>query len=259
MMVLKLGGSVTTVKNKPMTADDRNIRRLAEEIATARPQKLIVVHGGGSFGHPVAKQYGIDEGFTYDQQVLGFSKTRQAMVALNSLIVDALLDMAVPAVSVTPSSFIVTDDGRIGSVNFEVVSRLVDRGIVPVLYGDAVLDSAKGFSILSGDQLAVRLAVGLRASRLVFGVDVDGVYTSNPKLDPGARLIERLPLEKLTGLVEVGRSLTTDVTGGMFGKVSEAAAAVEAGVEVMIVNAAKPGIILKALRVKPVTGTILVG
>ena len=144
-------------------------------------------------------------------------------------------------------------------MDFDVVHHLVDWGIVPVLFGDAVLDRKRGFSILSGDQLAVRLAMELDANSLVFGVDVDGVFTSNPKLAPKARLIDRLPLEKLRGMVEIGRALTTDVTGGMLGKVSEAAKAVEAGVEVLIVNASKPGIILKALRGEPVKGTILTG
>ena len=179
------------------------------------------------------------------------------MVELSSLIVDALLDVAVSAVSVAPSSFIVTDEGRIGAVELDIVRRLVDLGIIPVLYGDAVLDRSRGFSILSGDQIAVRIAVDLDASRLLFGVDVDGVYTSNPKLDPEARLIERLPLDRLRGLVEIGGASTTDVTGGMLGKVSEAAVAVEAGVDVHIVNASKPGVILKALRGEPVRGTIL--
>jgi len=257
-MIIKLGGSVITVKDEPMTADEVNIKRLAGEIAAAKLRRFVVVHGGGSFGHPVAKRYGIAEGFISDQQILGFSKTHQAMVSLNSLIVDALFDVSVPAVSVAPSSFIITDEGRIGEVGFNVVHRLVDRGIVPVLFGDAVLDRTRGFSILSGDQIAVRLAMELDASRLVFGVDVDGVYTSNPKLAPNARLIESLPLEKLRRMVEIGRALTTDVTGGMLGKVSESAAAVEAGVEVLIVNASKPGIILKALRGEPVTSTILI-
>lgn len=246
------------MKDEPMTADEGNVGRFAEEIAAAGLRRLVVVHGGGSFGHPVAKRYGIADGFTSERQVLGFSKTHRAMVALNSIVVDALISLGVPAVSVAPSSFIVTDDGRMGAVDFDPVRRLVDRGAVPVLHGDAVLDRSRGFAILSGDQLAVRLAVELGASRLVFGVDVDGVYTSNPKLAPGARLIERLSLEKLRGLVEIGRALTTDVTGGMLGKVSEAAAAVEAGVEVVIVNAAEPDIILKALRGEAVRGTILV-
>lgn len=257
MKVLKLGGSVITVKDEPMTVDQENLRRLCEEVKAAWPMPLIIVHGGGSFGHPVASKYGIADGFTSERQVPGYARTHQAMVVLNSALVDALLDLGVPSVSVTPSSFIATSDGRIDAVDFWIVGRLVVRGILPVLYGDAVLDRRRGFSILSGDQLAVRLATELGASRLVFGVDVDGVFTSNPKLVPDARLIERLSLEKLEGFIEIGRSLTTDVTGGMLGKVSEAMPAVEAGVEVQIVNATKRDVILKALRGEPVTGTIL--
>lgn len=257
MQVLKLGGSVITAKEEPMTADHENIRRLCEEIKNAWPMPLIMVHGGGSFGHPVAEKYGIARGFTSERQVSGFARTHQAMVALNTIIVDALLELGVPALSVAPSSFIITRDARIDSVDLEVVGRLVVRGILPVLYGDSVLDRTAGFSILSGDQIAVRLAVDTGASRLIFGVDVDGVYTSNPKLVPEARLIERLSLMKLEGYVKIGKSLTTDVTGGMLGKIDEAKAAVEAGVEVQIVNAKRPDVILKALRGEPVKGTIL--
>lgn len=257
MQVLKLGGSVITVKDEPMTADLENITRLSEEVKATWPQHLVIVHGGGAFGHPMAKKYGIMEGYTSPRQVVGFARTHQAMVALNSIIVDSLLDVGLPAISVAPSSFIVTDEGRIESVDFGVIGRLVVKGILPVLYGDAVMDRRKGFSILSGDQLAVSLATELRASRLIFGVDVDGVYTSNPKLTPQARLIERLSLEEMEGYIEIGSALTTDVTGGMRGKVTEARAAVGAGVEVQLVNACKRDVILKALRGDPVTGTTL--
>lgn len=257
MLVLKLGGSVVTVKDQPMTADSENIRRLCKEIKAAWPLPLVVVHGGGSFGHPVASKYDIADGFTSESQIPGFARTHRAMVVLNSIIVDTLLDTGLPALSVTPSSFIVTKEGRMDEAGFWIVRRHVENGILPVLYGDAVLDRNMGFSILSGDQLAVRLAIETGASRLVFGVDVDGVYTSNPKIVPEARLIERLPLENLYGLVEMAGSLTTDVTGGMLGKISEARSAVEAGVEVQIVNASKKGVALKALRGEPVVGTII--
>ena len=257
MQIVKLGGSVVTVKDMPMTADHENVKRLAEEIKAAWPTPLVVIHGGGSFGHPVAKRYGIADGFTSERQVIGFTRTHQAMVALNTIIVDALLDEGIPALSVAPSAFIATYDGRMPRGDFENIGRLVVKGMLPVLYGDAVIDKSRGFSILSGDQLAVRLAVSMGANRLIFGVDVDGVYTSNPKLAPQARLIDRLSLEKLEGFVEIGKALTTDVTGGMLGKVSEARAAVEAGIEVRMVNATKPGVILKALRGEPVAGTVL--
>jgi isopentenyl phosphate kinase len=250
---------VVTIKDQEFTADHGNIRRLAEEIKAAWPTPVVIVHGGGSFGHPVAKKYGIAGGFTSDRQVPGFARTHQAMMDLNTIMVKAFLNAGVPAMSVSPSSFITTDDGRMSKVDFEIVGRLVVRGVLPVLFGDAVLDRKKGFTILSGDQLAVRIAVSLGASKIIFGVDVDGVYTSNPKLSPEARLIERLELEKIDGFVKIGESLSTDVTGGMLGKVSEARTAVGAGVEVQFVNATKPDVILKALKGEPVAGTILKG
>jgi len=239
-----------------MTADLGNIERLVEEIAASGTGKLILVHGGGSFGHTVAEQFKIAEGHRSDDQIIGFARTHQAMATLSNIIVDAMLSHGIPAVSLAPSSFIGTNNGRITKVELKVINWAIEKKLVPVLYGDAVMDDARGFSILSGDQLAVYLAVQLKASQLLFGVDVDGVYTANPRL-AGSRLIERLTPDKMEGLVDIGRALTTDVTGGMYGKVSEAVAAVESGIEVLIVNASKPGVILKALRGEPVTGTLV--
>jgi len=257
--VLKLGGSVVTVKDKPLKADTANIERLSEEISKAGLKQLVIVHGGGSFGHPVARRYGIMGGDASINKSFGVSETHRAMVALNSLIVDALLALKVPALSISPSSFFITDEGRIKTANFTIIHRLVDLGIIPVLYGDVVLDQSRGFSILSGDQLASRIAVELGASRLVFGVDVDGIYSSDPKITPGAHLRESLQIKHIKDLVDLGEALTTDVTGGMLGKVMEASVTVEAGVEVIIANASKAGVIFKALIGEPVTGTILTG
>jgi isopentenyl phosphate kinase len=259
LQILKLGGSVVTVKDQEFTANHGNIRRLAEEIKAAWPTPLVIIHGGGSYGHPVAKKYDIASGFKSERQIPGFAKTHQAMTDLNAIIVKAFLDAGVPAMSVSPSSFISTVDNRISKADFEILGRLVVRGILPILFGDAVLDRNMGFTILSGDQLAVRLAVSLGAAKLIFGVDVDGVYTTNPKLSPNARLIDRLELEKIEGFVEIGESLSTDVTGGMLGKVSEARRAVRGGIEVQFVNASKPDMILKAIKGEPVAGTILTG
>jgi isopentenyl phosphate kinase len=248
MEILKLGGSVVTRKDQPKTPNMEAIRRLASEVATAGPRELVVVHGGGSYGHPLAKEYDISAGYSSPRQLAGFSLTHQAMVELNRIVVEAFLGAGVPAISITPSSFIVTEDRRITSVDFSLVSRAVESNLVPVLYGDAVLDSNRRFTILSGDQLAIHLATELGASRVIFGVDVDGVYTANPKLAKDARLIEELSLSQMKGMVRIGEALSTDVTGGMFGKINEAAAAVEAGVAVQLVNALKPGTVNAALR-----------
>jgi isopentenyl phosphate kinase len=188
---------------------------------------------------------------------VGFSRTHQAMVQLNRIIVDALLDKGVPAISLAPSSFIVTEDKRITELDTSVIKRCIGQGMFPVLYGDAVLDTQQGFAILSGDQLVMRLATSLGADRIILGSDVDGVYTADPKLVKDAKLIPSLSLKGLDGAAKIGESLNTDVTGGMIGKVMEAEEAVEAGIEVLFVNAGEAGRVKAALQGEKVMGTVL--
>src|SRR2546422_5823557 len=52
----KLGGSVITDKAKPFSFREEVVSALGKEIA-ASPQPVVLVHCGGSFAHPVAKEY----------------------------------------------------------------------------------------------------------------------------------------------------------------------------------------------------------
>jgi len=256
--VLKLGGSVITRKEKPLTPNLGAIERLAREISQANVPRLVLVHGGGSYGHPLADQYRIQEGYKDPSQVIGFSKTHQAMVTLNKLVVDALIRHNVPAVGIQPSSCMITKSGRISIMEESPFTKLLEMGFVPVLYGDAVLDSDAGFAILSGDQLVSSLATRLDAERIIMGMDVDGLYTADPKIDPSARLIQRITPRELRNLQhKIEKARVTDVTGGMLGKVLELIPAVERGIPAMIVNAAKPGNVHKALKDARVVGTMI--
>jgi len=249
---------VITRKEKPLTPNLRAIRRLAREISQANASHLILVHGGGSYGHPLAKQYGIADGYRDPSQIMGFSRTHQAMVALNRLVVDALIRHDVPAVAVQPSSFVLTKSGRIHVMEERPLRRLLEMGFMPVLYGDAVIDSDAGFSILSGDQLVSSLALRLNADRIVMGIDVDGLYTADPKTDSSARLIPHVTLEELKRLRhKIEGAKVVDVTGGMLGKVLELILVVERGVPAIVVNAAKPGNVYKALKGERVVGTMI--
>jgi len=257
--ILKLGGSVITHKEKGLTANSRAILRLAREIAQAEASCLVLVHGGGSFGHPLAKRYAIKEGYRKDaSQALGFAKTHQAMVALNKLVVDALIRHNIPAVAVSPSSCVVMKSGRIQTMMEEPLKRLLQKSFVPVLYGDAVVDSDLGFTILSGDQLTAYLAMRLHAARIIMGIDVDGLYTSDPKVDSSARFVNRVTLEELKEMQKrIKESRVTDVTGGMLGKIAELMPAVERGIPSFIVNATKPKNVYKALKGESVLGTLI--
>jgi isopentenyl phosphate kinase len=219
---------------------------------------LILIHGGGSFGHPVAKQYRINEGYKDSSQIIGFSKTHQAMTVLNRLLVDSLISHKIPAIAVPPSSCIITKSGRIKDFEERPLIKMLEMGFFPVLYGDAVLDSDVDFTILSGDQLVSSLAISLNAERIIIGADVDGLYTADPKTDSSARRIPHLTpaeLKKLPQKVEEAK--VTDVTGGMLGKIKELIPAVEHGIRVIIVDATKPNNIYKALKGEEVVGTII--
>ncbi len=258
--ILKLGGSAITRKDKVSTPNLPVIDRLAKEISDAKVSPLIVIHGGGSYGHPLAEMYKLAEGLSDSSQLIGFSKTHEAMVSLNGLIVKALVDHHLPAFGMAPSSFTVTKKGRIQVFEDKPLIQVVKAGLIPVLYGDAVLDYDQGFAILSGDQIAATLAVRLDADRIIMGVDVDGLYTSDPKVDPSAHLIPHLTLEDLKRLKDkIGGATVSDVTGGMLGKVLELMIPIANGVEAMIVNALKPGIICKALKGEKVIGTKITG
>jgi len=255
VQILKLGGSVITHKDKYFAPDTENIKRLAKEIAESKSKSLIIVHGAGSFGHPVAKKYNISDGLKSPEQLVGFSKTHQSMTRLNQIIVDTLLDAGVPAFGISASSMLVTENRRLVDIGTSIIKRCLETGLIPVMYGDAVLDTEQGFAILSGDQLIVRLALEFNVERVIFGSDVDGIYTSNPKLDKDAKLIPELSLGNFTA--DVGDTTFTDVTGGMLGKLNEAEEAVKSGTKVVFLNALAPKRVEAALKGEKVIGTII--
>jgi isopentenyl phosphate kinase len=256
--VLKIGGSVITDKNGELAARTEVINRLAEEIVKANVKNLIIVHGGGSFGHPTAQKYSIKDGLKEDAQKVGFAETHHVMTVLNGLIMDALVWHNVPAVSVTPSSCMITENGRIKLFEDTILKMLLKMSFTPVLYGDATLDEKLGFTILSGDQIVSYLARKFNACKIVIGVDVDGLYDGDPKEVKNAKLYTHLTLRELKDVQgKLGKSTAADVTGGMLGKITELIPAIEQGIPVTIVNAAKSNHIYKALIGEKVEGTII--
>jgi isopentenyl phosphate kinase len=257
-LVLKIGGSVITDKDGELAARTEVINRLSEEIEKAHVKKLIIVHGGGSFGHPTAQKYGIKEGLREEAQKVGFAETHHVMTVLNGLVMDSLVWHNIPAVSVAPSCCMVTENGRIKSFNDAILKSYLKMGFAPVLYGDATLDEKLGFTVLSGDQVVAHLARKLGASKIVIGVDTDGLYDADPKLAKNAKLYTHLNLEELQKIQDkLGKSTASDVTGGMLGKVAELIPAVEQGIPITIVNAGKANRVYKALMGEAVEGTVI--
>lgn len=258
LTVLKIGGSVITDKSRELGARMDIISQLADEIQAAELRNLVIVHGGGSFGHPLAQKYSLKSGLQNEEQIIGFAETHHVMTVLNGLLMDALIWRGVPAVSIAPSSCMLTKNGRIQCFEDAPLKQLLRLGFIPVLYGDTVFDTELGFTILSGDQLVAYLAIQLNASKIVIGVDVDGLFDEDPKKNPNAKLFNRLTLKELMALQSrIGGTDALDVTGGMANKIAELMPAIERGIPTLIVNASKPKQVYNALKGMKVKGTLI--
>jgi isopentenyl phosphate kinase len=248
LTVLKIGGSLITDKSSEEPKIDlQNTKRISLEIAQALPQieSLVLVHGAGSYGHPIVKRTGINKGL--NGKVLDFAETQRLQNELNQLFCKELISQGVPAFPFQVSSNAVMRDGDLVFFDLQNLKGLLSHGLVPVLYGVPVFDKIMGCSILSGDTIVPYIAKELKG-RILFATNIDGVYNSNPEVDDKARLITRIDGE----FNDFWQSSNADVTGGMFKKVKEI---IESGREGFIFNGLVEGNIAKALTGKNVRGT----
>lgn len=238
------------------------IRRLACEVKAAMNQRpdlsLVIGHGSGSFGHIIAARYHVHTGV---DDWWGYAETGAAAQRLNRLVVDTFLAAQVPVVSVQPSASARCVSGELRELATTPIQRLLDHGLVPVVYGDVAMDDVQGSAIISTEQVLAHLLPALGAKQLILAGNVDGVFTGDPLEEPSAQLIPHITVENLPQIEEMlSGSHGTDVTGGMWSKVRTMVDLVKRypAVNVQIVSGLRRGHVQQALlghTVEP--GTII--
>lgn len=240
LTMLKIGGSVITDKR----ADDgvvrvNEIRRIAQEISGFKG-KLIIVHGAGSFGHPQAKKFSINEQFNATGSII----THLSVKGLCSMVVDILNENGICAVGVHPMCCMLADNGRIQTMFLDHIYCMLERGIIPVLHGDVVMDNSLGTSVISGDQIVPYLAKQMKAGLLGIGSATEGVLD-----DKGSTIPIITPKNFENVKKHIRGSENTDVTGGMLGKVQEMLELSDSSyITSHIFDASKPGNIERFLK-----------
>lgn len=234
LVFLKLGGSVITDKVRPSTARPAVIRRLAQELKAAlaaRPQlRVLLGHGSGSFGHVVAQKYHVRQGISSDGPWWGFAETGILAARLNRIVTDLFLDVGVPVWSAQPSASARCKGGRLVSLAVEPIREALERGLVPLVYGDVAFDERQGCTIVSTEELFAWLAQEMHVHRIVMVGKVDGVYDRDPLSDPAAVHVPRITPESFVHLrARLGGSHAVDVTGGMLTKVESMVSLVSSG------------------------------
>lgn len=210
--ILKLGGSVITEKEDPETLDRASLDACARAVGAADGE-LLLIHGAGSYGHYHAEQYGVtvDAG-THDPAAV--FDIHDSMRQLNDLVVTALHDQDVAAVGVHPLSVAHRDAAGTLAVADGPLATMLGEGFVPVLFGDVIVQADRGFTVVSGDEIAVTLTETLDVDRVGMCSSVPGV------LDADGVVIDRIgSLGDAAGAL--GGSHGWDVTGGMAEKVRE--------------------------------------
>ena len=140
-----------------------------------------------------------------------------AVVATGEQVTSGLMAIALQALGVEARSWagwqveILTDGAhgkaRIQSVNGDTLLARMAAGQVPVVAGFQGLGPDRRITTLGrggSDTSAVALAAALRADRCDIYTDVDGVYTTDPRITARARKLDKIAYEEMLELASVG-------------------------------------------------------
>lgn len=258
IIFIKIGGSLITDKSQPFSLKEKALEKICREIKKAKEKShklLIVGHGGGSFPHFPAKKYQTHLGVISQKSYQGIAAVQDAAARLNRIVVQKLIAMRVNAVSVNPSSCYFAQAGQPVKIFLEPIKKLLEFAMLPVLYGDVVLDIKKGCCILSTEKVLGSLALQLKREdflieKMIYCGKTDGV------LDEKGQTIPLITAESFNDYQKViGRSEGIDVTGGMIHKVSEALALAKQGIPGLIIDGITNSTLSRAVLGQKVLGT----
>lgn len=213
MILIKLGGSVLTNKEKSYSFRTRIAKRLLKEIDKSSIDKFIIIHGGGSFGHPGAKKYNLNNGET-EPSPEGLSKVQLDMRRMNNHLLELMHNQGMWAVSIPGGLVTSFENGELNKINKQIFKNYLALEVIPVGFGDVTIDTEKGVTICSGDDLV--LGLSSIADKAVFVTNVDGIYKE--------REVVKIFEKEMYPLEENDFSVTSDaidVTGGMNKKVEK--------------------------------------
>jgi glutamate 5-kinase len=249
-VVVKIGSSsVTTAAGRVDTAA---IDKLAAEVAAARSagDRVVVVTSGA-----------ITAGWTSlapDQPRPSDLATLQAVAAVGQHLLMRVWSDALQGHGLTVGQVLLAPLDFVHRSQYlharQTLTRLLDLGVVPVVNeNDAVADEEIRFG--DNDRLAALVAHLVGAQLLVLLTDTAGLLTEDPRHNDGGSLIEEVveidhELERIAG--GPGSAVGS---GGMGSKLAAAKIAVWSGVEAVIADASRPGVLAAVSGSAPGVGT----
>jgi aspartate kinase len=204
-IVMKFGGtSLADVERIQAVAT-----RVKREVDAGRETAVVVSAMAGTTNQLV--------GWTNAIAPLHDAREYDTVVAAGEQVTSGLLALALQQVGISARSWqgwqipIETDDAhgkaRIQRVETAELDRRMSRGEVPVVSGFQGLASDNRVTTLGrggSDTSAVALAAALGADRCDIFTDVDGVYTSDPRIVAKARKLDKITYEEMLEMASLG-------------------------------------------------------
>ncbi|MSQ41770.1 MAG: glutamate 5-kinase [Dehalococcoidia bacterium] len=243
-VVLKVGTNLLTAGTTRL--DRAAMARIAGQVATLRERgdQTILVSSGAI----AAGRARLGDGEAHRDV-----RRRQVLAAVGQSRLMALWDALFEARGVTCAQALLTRadlSDRLGYLNARnTLLALLELGVVPIVNENDVVsveeieDSAFG----DNDNLSAQVANLVDADLLLMLTDAAGLYTTNPKQDHTATLIETVEVVDDAVRRAAAGSPGARGTGGMATKVEAARTAMQSGTHVVIADGRVDGIVLRAV------------
>jgi isopentenyl phosphate kinase len=234
VVFIKCGGSFITDKETPYTENTQNIQLFAKQFREVYERfpdyQFVIGNGAGSFGHYAVLEHGVKDGIANKNEGIGFAKVHDAASRLNGLFIQHLLQHNLPVFSVQPSAFLTTSDGSVTEGSIQIITHLLDLGMIPSVYGDIVVDREKGCHILSTESIFEVLinhflSQSYKIKQIIHLTTVPGVHDKN-----GEVIKDITTRNKEEVLSSLSQTKGFDVTGGMRHKIEESLGHAESGI-----------------------------
>lgn len=224
--LVKLGGSLITNKKLGSYAqralDEDAIQEVIELIFAHKGGPMILAHGNGSYGHPVASAHKKRlEGSPWDNEAA--LAIRSATRELNEEIYQRLVTAGLHIKRFFTEDVLHQTSSALefNAGILEQLLQLLDSGSIPLLYG-AMINAPGGYEVLSTEALLAELGVQLnsRIKQALFFSDEPGIYDELKSVIPKLQVSELSDVQK-----RIIRDLpegTADVSGGMRHKLAMA-------------------------------------
>lgn len=256
MIVIKIGGSIVDGLHSSIIDDIKNIACINDNSSKEGKDKFVIVHGGGKEVTRIANMLGKEQRFVVSPEGIRSRYTDKETIEIftmvmagkiNKEIVSLLLKNGINAIGLSgidaaiinaerKKRLIIIDErgrrvaidggytGKISRVNTSLLNMLLDANYIPVIAPVAIGNEFEMLNV-DGDRAAAYIAGGLRADRVIFLTDVNGLMMNG-------KLVEHLTLEE-------AKEMLPRIGHGMEKKVLACIEALSMGVKEAVIASGK--------------------